>query len=85
MQIESRYCGPTASANGGYACGVVASILDGDAEVTLRAPPPLDRPLVLARVGDGAELRDGDRIIATAAPTTVALEPPAPVSPQELG
>jgi len=34
------------SANGGYACGRLASFVDADeVEVTLRLPPPLDRPL----------------------------------------
>lgn len=80
MEIERRYCGPATSANGGYACGVVAALVDGDAEVTLRAPPPLDRPLTLARTDGGAELRDGDQLIATAVPTTLALAPPPPVS-----
>lgn len=80
MQIDRRYCGPPTSANGGYACGLVAALVDGDAEVTLRAPPPLDQPLVLERVDGGAQLRAGDQIIATAAPTTLDLVAPPPVS-----
>ena len=43
--IARRFCGPPTSANGGYACGLVAGLLDGRARVTLRSPPPLDRPL----------------------------------------
>ena len=40
-----RYRGPLQSANGGYAAGRLAAFVDGPAEVTLRLPPPLDRPL----------------------------------------
>ncbi len=80
MEIAARYCGPSTSANGGYACGVVASLIDGDAEVTLRAPPPLGRPLTLERADGGARLLDGAELVATGVPTTLALEPPPPVS-----
>jgi hypothetical protein len=64
--IERRFRGPPNSANGGYACGVVASGLTPDPaiEVTLKAPPPLDRPLELVESERGIELRDGDRIVA---------------------
>ncbi|HEY3542877.1 MAG TPA: ASCH domain-containing protein, partial [Gaiellaceae bacterium] len=46
LVIAARYRGPARSGNGGYTCGLVAGLLGGsDVEVTLRAPPPLDRPL----------------------------------------
>ena len=45
VTIERRYRGPLDSGNGGYSCGRLAAFLDGPAEVTLRLPPPLDRPL----------------------------------------
>jgi len=79
MRIEDRFCGPRDSANGGYACGVAAALLDGDVEVTLRLPPPLDAELTAERTDGGAVVRDGDRVIAEAKPTTLALEVPAPV------
>jgi hypothetical protein len=73
--IERRYRGPANSGNGGYTCGLVATALvDGDAEVTLRVPPPLDTPL---RV-EGLNIYDGDTLVAEARPTTVELELPAP-------
>jgi hypothetical protein len=65
--IDTRFCGPPSSANGGYACGMLANAIDGPAEVTLRAPPPLGRPLELTRGAEGtAELRDGATLVATA-------------------
>src|SRR5918996_2619259 len=45
VMIPARFNGPPATANGGYTCGLVARLLGVDAEVTLRRPPPLDRPL----------------------------------------
>ena len=43
--IDKRFCGPPNSGNGGYVCGRLARHIPGAAEVTLRAPPPLDTPL----------------------------------------
>ena len=39
VRIDRRFRGPADSANGGYAAGLLASFLDGPAEVTLRLPP----------------------------------------------
>ncbi|MCR9159529.1 MAG: hypothetical protein ACE37F_04215 [Nannocystaceae bacterium] len=62
--IESRYNGPDGSANGGYACGLVAGLLEGDVTVRLRAKPPLDTPLSVVREGSGVELHDGEMVVA---------------------
>jgi uncharacterized protein YhfF len=71
--VASRYRGPAQSGNGGYTCGLVAGLHGGtDVEVTLRAPPPLDRPL---RIADGA-LYDGETLVAESTPTAVELELP---------
>jgi hypothetical protein len=65
--IDTRFCGPPGSANGGYACGVLASAIGDSAEATLLAPPPLNRPLQLERTPEGtAELRDGPTLLGTA-------------------
>jgi hypothetical protein len=83
LVIPARFNGPPGSANGGYTCGRLAGRLDvGAAEVSLRAPPPLERPLRVVRDGDGLELRDGETLVATAAPTELSLEAPEPVSPE---
>ena len=45
VHIAHRFRGPPASGNGGYVVGLLAEWIDGPAEVTLLAPPPLDVPL----------------------------------------
>ena len=62
--IDSRFNGPPASANGGYACGVVAAVIGPAARVSLRAPPPLDVPLAFAEEEGKTKLLDGENLIA---------------------
>lgn len=67
VSIPARFNGPPASGNGGYTCGTVARLLGARAaEVTLRRPPPLDRPLVVERGpdGDAVTLLDGEVTVA---------------------
>ncbi len=80
VTIERRFRGPPESGNGGYVCGVTAGHIDGAAEVTLRRPPPLDRPLAVQRRGGGVALRDGETLIAEGVPTSVEIDVPEPVS-----
>src|SRR5262245_45936016 len=77
--IGARFNGPPGSANGGYACGLVASLLGGGTvEVRLRRPPPLDRPLRW----DGSALRDGEDVVVEGAPVPAAdAGPPDEVPP----
>jgi hypothetical protein len=79
VTIDPRFNGPPGSANGGYTCGVLAELLGGRAEVTLRRPPPLGRPLEAERIDGGVRLVDGDDVVAEAVPAELTLEPPAPV------
>lgn len=88
VRIDARYCGPPDSANGGYACGLAAVAIGGsDVEVTLRAPPPLDRVLSLDRRDGEAMLTDGDTVIAIARPVeepvVTAGDVPPPVGLDE--
>lgn len=80
VTIESRYNGPDGSANGGYACGVVAGLLEGEATVRLRAKPPLDTPLSVIRAEGRVELRDGETVVAQGFGSTADWEdsPAAP-------
>jgi hypothetical protein len=79
--LPHRFRGPLASANGGYASGRLAAFVDGpEVEVTLRLPPPLDRPLTVERDGEAARLLDGDALVAEARPAALDLDPPAAVS-----
>lgn len=85
LTIAGRYCGPPGSGNGGYTCGRLAALLSpGPVEVTLRLPPPLDHEMQVMTREDGksANLTDGDRLIATAHSSELAIEvPPVPDLP----
>jgi hypothetical protein len=85
VRIPRRFNGPLESGNGGYCAGVVAGLLDGEAEVSLRSPVPLETPLDVVRDDDGSvRVLDGETLVAEARPTAgPELELPAPVSPQE--
>jgi hypothetical protein len=81
--VPGRFNGPPDSGNGGYTCGLVAGLLGGTAEVTLRLPPPLDRELEVVHDDGRVEIRDGERLVAEAKPVELDVEVPAPVSVAE--
>jgi hypothetical protein len=86
IAFPHRFRGPLTSANGGYACGRLAAFVDApEVEVTLRLPPPLDRPLAVEREGDVARLLDGDALVAEARPASLDVDPPEPISPAVAG
>jgi len=76
LYFGRRFCGPPGVANGGFACGSIAALHGGAAEVTLRRPLPLEHPLAARPDGHGALLvRDGDTLLAeshSAAPVELA-------------
>jgi hypothetical protein len=77
--IPARYNGPPASGNGGYTCGVIAQLLgDGPAEVTLRAPPPLDTPLSVEREATTIRVYAGTTLVADARPVEFGGDDPVP-------
>ncbi len=80
ITIDNRFCGPPNSGNGGYVCGLLAGHIDGSAEITLRAPPPLGRSLDVVADGDGSVvLREGGTVLATGRPARLELaEIPSP-------
>jgi hypothetical protein len=80
ITIGRRYRGPVESGNGGYTAGRLAAFVDGPAEVTLRLPPPLERPLTVAREDGNVRLLDGEALIAEARPGGPELDPPEPPS-----
>jgi hypothetical protein len=71
--IDPRFCGPPHSANGGYVCGCLAAHIEGPAEVTLLAPPPLARRLDIVATAHGVELKCIARTLATARGVDLAL------------
>jgi hypothetical protein len=80
LTIEARFNGPDGSANGGYTCGRIAEHLAGGAEVTLRMPPPLERPLDVERDDEQLLVRDGESVVAEAVRSAVELDVPVPPS-----
>ena len=70
VTIPRRFCGPPESGNGGYTCGLIANVLGGAAEVTLRKPIPIEREMVITRDGEKALLMDADTLIAEGAQTS---------------
>jgi hypothetical protein len=78
LVIDSRFNGPAGSANGGYTCGLIADLLGGTAEVTLRKPPPLGRPLAVENDEARVLVRDGDAVVAEAVQAEVDLAVPEP-------
>jgi hypothetical protein len=65
--IERRFRGPSDSGNGGYSCGAIAWSVDPRAaEVTLRLPPPLERPMAVEADEGQVLMRDGEDVVAEA-------------------
>lgn len=84
LTIPARFNGPPSSANGGYTCGLVAGLVGTEeVAVSLRAPPPLERPLEVVREGECVELRDGGSLVAEGSPEELLLDVPEPVSPEQ--
>jgi hypothetical protein len=84
ITIPSRFNGPPASANGGYTCGLVAGLVGAEeVTVSLRLPPPIDKPLEVVRDGDRVELRDGDALVAEGEPAELRLDVPEPATPEQ--
>jgi hypothetical protein len=78
--IPSRFNGPPDSGNGGYTCGLVAGFVGNPAEVSLRAPPPLELPLEVESSNGGVAIRHGDTLVAEARAAELDLDVPEPVS-----
>jgi hypothetical protein len=83
LTIPARFNGPPSSANGGYACGVVAALLGGHAEVTLRTPPPLDTLLLVTGEDGAVRVAHGETLVAEAEAVELELEVPEPVALDE--
>lgn len=81
IEIPSRFNGPPGSGNGGYSAGLLAGRVDAPAvEVTLRAPPPLGRPLAVEQRDGVTVALDGDAVVLEARPVGLDLVAPEPVS-----
>jgi hypothetical protein len=81
VTIARRFRGPPESANGGYACGLLACRLHGPARVRLHRPPPLERALSLeSDGGTHVLLRDDAVTIAEGASTQEQWHVPGAVT-----
>jgi hypothetical protein len=82
LAIAKRFCGPPTSANGGYFCGLVASLSPDNVTVRLMKPPPLDTPLDAQIQPDGGiVVHNGTEVIAQARRAEpLAIETPVPPS-----
>jgi hypothetical protein len=81
ITVSQRFAGPPGSANGGYLSGRLAAHVDDSAPVTvtLRTPPPLERPMAVEPDGSGVRLLDGEVVVAEASPGEFGHDLVAPV------
>jgi hypothetical protein len=83
LTIARRFCGPQASANGGYFAGMVATLAARTLSVRLKVPPPLDTEFSVAEAADGAlQVCRGAEVIGEARPAQLVLD--APAAPEYL-
>jgi hypothetical protein len=81
LAVAKRFCGPPNSANGGYFCGLVASLSPETRTVRLMKPPPLDTNLDVVELDDGVlAIRSGAVTIAQSRPASLQIDPPVPPS-----
>jgi hypothetical protein len=84
ISVPGRFNGPLTSGHGGYSSAVFARFVDGQAEVTLRSPVPLDTRLDVIRDENSARGLDGETRVAEAgAVPDLTLAVPEPVSVEE--
>ena len=84
LTISRRFRGPLTSGNGGYSAGLLArAVASPGVSVTLRLPPPLERPLRVRQEGARVLLLDGEALVAEAEPGHPGVEPPAPPTFEE--
>jgi hypothetical protein len=84
LVVAARFCGPPGIANGGYVAGLLARGISGPAEVTLRAPTPLDTRVKLELGADGSRsLQLAGTELARATPASLELELRAAPDPLE--
>jgi hypothetical protein len=83
IRIDRRFNGPRDSANGGYAAGSVAALIDAPAAaVRLHSPPPLDTDLAAETGADGTvTVRHGETLVATGRPAEPLGDLVPPVRP----
>lgn len=79
IRVTARFNGPSGSANGGYAAGLIAAAVGETVKVRLLRPVPLDCDLFVTGADPSWEIRSGDAVVATATMTTVDVVAPVPI------
>jgi hypothetical protein len=82
ISVPGRFNGPLTSGQGGYSSALFAHFVEGQAEVSLRSPVPLDTELEVIGENEGSvRVIDGETLVAEATPVAgLDLEVPATVS-----
>ena len=81
VSIARRFNGPPSSGQGGYSCGLLGERFEGgNAAVSLRVPPPLERELERRREGERLALIDGRPSSPRASPRGSSSMVPEPVT-----
>ena len=81
VSIDGLYHGAINAANGGYICGLLASYVDGDAEVRINHSFPVETPLQPVTTDEGGiEMYLGDKLLGSAPPVSLELDIPTPPS-----
>jgi hypothetical protein len=80
LVIPARFNGPPDSGHGGYSAGLAAGLVEGPAEVSLRAPPPLDTPMPVERDAGSVRVVHEGNLVLEARPAAVDVDVPEPVS-----
>ena len=76
--ISSQFNGPPNSGNGGVCAGLAAQFINGQAEVRLSAPPPLDTPISVVRDKETVRFEHDGHTVMSAKPGLTPSTPPAP-------
>ncbi|MBQ0720676.1 MAG: hypothetical protein KBT88_09750 [Gammaproteobacteria bacterium] len=77
--IDSMYNGPINCGNGGYISGLLASYIEGDAEVRINAAFPVATPLQVEDSDAGIGVYLDGKLLGSARPVKLELNVPAPV------
>ena len=85
VTIPTRFKGPPRSANGGYVCGLMARLIEGDVAASLKIPPPLDTPIAVTHSDGTVELHLDDRLVGRAQAAALDLDVPSLPEPLQLG
>src|SRR5215469_6563707 len=80
IRIARRFCGPPETGNGGYSAGMLASLLPGACECTLRKPIPLERDLKTENFDEHARLLADSEVIIEAVPTQLDIDLHTPIA-----